>query len=260
MAIISYLSTIGYLLQTDFKIFKRTISDKLIDLFIWIITMVLVTAYLMPAFGLEKSYSGFMIASLIGSAGLFEFYASVTNLVSDFEGNNITSFYITLPIPSWLIFIKNIIFYACNTAIISILVLPICKIISWHYLDLSQFNLLKFLLIFLLTNIFYATFTLWTASKVMGIEKIGSVWMRFVYPLWFLGGFQYSLKVLYDFSPALGYASLINPMIYVMEGIRAAVLGQEGSLNFWICAGMLLLFTILTGWRGIARLKKRLDF
>lgn len=256
----AYTSLLWKLLRTDLEIFKQTIGDKLIDLFIWIVTMVLVTAYLMPSFGLTTAYTGFLIASLVVSAGLFELYASVTNLISDFDGNNITSFYLTLPMPSWLVFVEKMVYFTINTAAMGILVLPISKLLVWHTFDLSQLNLFKFILIFMLANIFYGSFTIWVTSRVPGIEQIGSVWMRFVYPLWFLGGFQYSWQVLYDKSPALAYASLINPMMYVMEGARAAILGQEGSLNFWLCTGMLTIFTVIFTWHGLKQLKKRLDY
>jgi ABC-type polysaccharide/polyol phosphate export permease len=258
--IVTFLPLMWKLLQSDLEIFTQTIGDKLIDLFIWIVTMVLVTNYLMPSFGLTTDYTGFMVASLVVSAGLFEVYGSVTTLISDFEGHDITSYYCTLPMPSYLVFIEKIAYYTINTCAMGILVLPISKLLAWNTLDLSQLHIGKFLLIFMLSNIFYASFTLWTTSRVKGMEQIGSVWMRFVYPLWFLGGFQYSWLVLYKFSPTLAYISLINPMVYVMEAARAAVLGQEGSLPYWACLGMLALFTVLCTWHGLTRLKKRLDY
>jgi len=260
MTIAHYATTLWYLLETDFKIFKRTITDKFIDLFIWILTMIWVTAYLLTAFGLDPAYSSFRIASLAASAGLFEVFPSASNMVADFEGDNITSYYLTLPVPSWLIFLRTIIFYSLNTMALGLFVVPISKLALWYRFDLSHFSLGKYALIFVLTNIFYAAFTLWIASRVMSMEKIGSVWMRFVYPIWFLGGFDYSLNVLREFSPALAHLSYINPMIYVMEGTRNAILGSQGSLNFWLCVMMITLFTVVFSWHGIARLKRRLDF
>jgi ABC-type multidrug transport system permease subunit len=214
----------------------------------------------MPAFGLTTAYAGFLIASLTVSAGLFEVWSSVTNLVSDFDGDNITSYYLTLPMPSWLVFVEKMAYYTINTAIMGILVLPISKLLAWNLFDLSKFDLFKFFLLFMLANVFYAAFTLWITSKVANLTKIGTVWMRFVYPLWFLGGFQFSWEVLHTTSPILAYVSLANPLLYVMEGARASILGQEGSLNFWLCAGMLAFFTCLCSWQGISQLKKRLDF
>ena len=255
-----YLPLMGKLLQTDLELFKRTILDKLIDLSIWIVTMVAVTAYLMPSFGLSQGYTGFLIASLVASAGLFELYTSATNLVSDFYGDNITSYYVTLPMPSWLTFVEKIIYYTINCSVIGIVVLPLSKLLAWNSFSFAECSFPKFFLIFVLSNLFYGAFTIWIASKIPGLEMIGSVWMRFVYPLWFLGGFQYSWNVLYEYNPPLAYISLLNPITYAMEGHRAAILGQPGSLNFWVCVLMLLVFTLLFGWHGMKLLKKKLDY
>ena len=56
------------------------------------------------------------------------------------------------------------------------------------------------------------------------------------------------------------YIALLNPLLYPMEGIRAAFFGQGGFISFWFCISMLSFFTILFGFIGIKRLKKRLDF
>ena len=260
MTLTSYLPTIYYLLKTEFKIFKQTILDKLFDLCIWIFAMIPIIIYLFPAFGMQVSYGSFMIVSTAASAGLFEQWGSTTKLVSDFEGNNVTSFYLTLPIPSWMVFISYIIFFAFNTAILTIGIIPLCKLAFWNYLDLSNFSIIKYALMFISTNLFYAAFTIWLASIVPNLERIGSVWMRFIYPLWMFGAFQYSYKVLYDLNPTLAHISLINPFTYVMEGTRAAVLGQAGSLNIWACITMIILFSGLFTLHAITRLKKRLDF
>jgi ABC-2 type transport system permease protein len=214
----------------------------------------------MPSFGLSKDYGNFMLASLVASAGLFEAFPSIVNLISDFEGNNITSFYLTLPIPSWLVFVKHMIFYAFNLASMALWVLPLGKLLLFNRFSFAHFNFIQFCIIFILICFFYATFTIWTASKLMRMEKIQNLWMRFIFPLWFLGCYQYSFKVLHNVSPVLAYASFLNPMTYIMEGTRAAVLGQEQYLNFWFCAGALIFFIVLCGWRGIANMKKRLDF
>lgn len=256
----SYFNTVYYLLLTEYRIFKQTIFDKLIDVAIWVFTMAPITIYLFPAFGMQISYGAFMIVGLAASAGLAEQWTSTTNLISDLEGDNVTAFYLILPIPSWLSFVARIIFYAFNTAVLSIGIIPLCKLAFWNYFDLSQINLWAYAVIFFLTNIFYASMTIWLASMVPNLERIGSVWMRFLYPLWTLGAFQYSYRVLYDLSPTLAYLSFLNPFLYVMEGTRAAILGQEGSLNIWFCAIMIVFFSIICAAYGIARLKKRLDY
>ncbi|MFI5333017.1 MAG: ABC transporter permease [Candidatus Babeliales bacterium] len=248
------------LLWTDLHILKGTVLDQTINLMIWISTMTLVNSYLMPSFGLSAGYSVFILAGLCASAGLFGVFPNVVAMISDFEGDQIINYYLTLPIPSWMIFLRLIFYYSLNFGMLSILVLPIGQLLIWNQFNILNVALGKFFLIFVLSNLFYGAFTLWVASRVKNMTKIGNVWMRFVYPVWFLGGFQFSWAVLASKWPYLAWLSFINPMTYIMEGMRAAVLGQQDFLNFWLCIGMLSIFIVLCSWRGIVLLKKRLDF
>jgi len=229
-------------------------------MFIYICTTVLIFAYVMPEFGLQESYGAFMLASMCSTTGLFQSFGYLAELVADIEGDRVISYCFTLPIPSWLVFIRLIIYYTISFMLLSILVLPVGKVMLWNSFSLAGVNYGKYVLIFLLTNIFYAVLALWTASFVRSLLRLDSVWMRIIYPLWFLGCFQFSWASLWQVSPALAYINLINPITYIAEGTRAAVLGQAGSLNFWYCVLALVLFIGLGGWHAIRRLKKRLDF
>lgn len=256
----SYMFIFKELLRTDLHILKSTVLDQMINLLIWVSTMMLVNSYLMPSFGLSAGYSSFILAGLCASAGLFGVFPNVVTMISDFEGDQIINYYLTLPIPSWMIFLRLIFYYSINFGMLSLLVLPIGQLLIWHQFNILDVAFGKFILIFVLTHLFYGAFTLWIASRVKNMTKISNVWMRFVYPVWFLGGFQFSWAILAAKWPYLAWVSLCNPMTYVMEGMRAAVLGQQEFLNFWLCCLMLSIFIALCSWRGICLLKKRLDF
>jgi ABC-2 type transport system permease protein len=256
----SYLPVIKEMLRVDFAIFHKNVFDKIIDLAIWIVTVTFVSVYLMPAFGVTDSFGMFMIAGLVASAGLFEVFPSVMNLVSDFEGNQTIMFYTLLPIPTSLVFVRLLLYYTLSSLFLTVCTVPMLKILFWNKIALSEVNVVQFITIMVLTSALYGALTLWTTSMVKSIQKVGSVWMRFIYPLWFLGGFQFSWMALYKAFSYVGIILLINPLMYVMEGTRAAFTGQEGYLPFWPCAGMLLLFIVGFSIHGIKRLKKRLDF
>ncbi len=256
----SYKHTFKELIKTDLLVLRPQILGKIIDLFIWIITIVLVNAYIMPFFGVSAEYGVFMLASSAASAGLFEIWPSVTVFISDLEGEKSINYYLTLPIPSWMVLVRSILNCAMNAAIMGLLVIPIGKLFVWSLLDMSTISWFKYFIIFVLSCVFYGSFSLWTMSFVKNMLSVGSVWMRFIYPLWFLGCFQFSWQSLYQMSPVLAYLNLLNPMTYVSEGFRASILGQQNSLNFWLCASMLIVFTVAMGAQAILRLKKRLDF
>ncbi len=257
---VSYMRTMYYLVYTQYLIFLQTIKDKLIDLAIWIIAMGAITIYLLPSFGIALTYGAFTIVSMSASAGLFEQNSSTISLVGDFEGDNITSFYLTLPIRSWMVFLSYGIFYTFNCIILTSVVLPLGKIFFWNHLHFTHFSFLAYITMLFAVSAFYASFTLCMVALVPNLNHAGSVWMRFIFPLWTFGAFQYSYQVLYDVSPFLARLSWANPMTFVMEGTRAAVLGQADYLNVWVCVGMILMYTVLFAAFGILRIKRRLDY
>ena len=260
MLLFRYAPLLKSLLYTDYVIFKQMIVDKAIDLLIWVSTIAFVTGYLMPSFGVEITFGSFMVAGVCASSGLFEVFPSVMHQVSDFEGDRIISYYTTLPMPTSLVFVRMFLYYALSAMVLGSFILPVSKLILWNRFDLSNLHVPKFILAFVMVNFLYGALTVWTISRVKSAAKIGSVWMRFIYPMWYLGGFQFTWYVMHRFFPAFAYVNLLNPMSYVMEVIRGSILGAEGYINYWLCLMMLLFFIVFFMWHGIRRLKKQLDF
>ena len=71
---------------------------------------------------------------------------------------------------------------------------------------------------------------------------------------------MFSWQSLYMTSPVFAYIDLLNPVVYISEAYRSALIGPAGYLNFWFCVVMISLFGIVVGCVGIRRLKKRCDF
>ncbi len=252
--------TFKELLCTDLAILRKMIADKVINLLIWVVANCLIFGYLMPAFGLTSTYSGFILAGLSASAGMFEVFPGASALINDFEGDQVYSYYLTLPMPSWLVWLRSILYYAIGASFMAIFVLPVGKLVLWNQVNLQHFNIVKFIIVFLLSNLFFGAFTLWITSCLKNMLKMQNVWMRFVFPVWFLGCYQFSWYVLYNKWPLLAYINLLNPITYIMEGIRGSILGQEGYIPWIYCCIALVLFIGLCSWRSIKSLKKRLDF
>lgn len=258
---ISYFNVCKNLITIDLIIFKQMFMDKFIDLSIWVVLTTIVTAYIMPYFGLAGDFGVFQLGSLIAAAGLFEMGNSNTvELVSDFEGDRMIDFNLTLPIPSWLALVSKAGYYFIIYTILALLMLPIGKLCLWNQFNLASIHYPKLILAIFALSLFYACFALWISSKVPNMNKMGQVWMRFIFPMWFLGGFQFSWMASYKTIPSFAMINLINPMIYITEAARVALLGQEGFINFWLCLLAIVCFAGLSFYFGITSLKKRLDF
>lgn len=255
-----YFNVFKNLIHADLLEFKDVVVGKIIDMGIWIGLTLLVMQYIMPYFGLAADFGAIQLGGAIASAGLFELNGSVINFVSDMEGNKIINYHLTLPMPSWLVFVSKTAYYIIIYIALSVCMLPFAKLVLWTQWDLSTISYYKLALAIFSACTFYATFTLWCSAIIKDMQSLNQVWARYIFPMWFMGGFQFSWFSLLKALPIVAYISLINPMIYITEAMRVALLGQENYINFWICIIVINAFSLACALIGIYNLRKRLDY
>lgn len=248
------------MLRADIAQFKALFIGRLIDRLSWVATLTIVMAYFMPAFGLTKAFGPFLLAGFVPSIGILETYSSAAAIVADLEGNRVLSFYLTLPVPPWLVFVRMVLFYALQYAALSFLVIPFGSCLLPNPVQWAAVSWWRLGIIFLLINLFCGVLVVWMASIITSMRVLGKMWSRLIHPAWFVGGFQFSWFVVYDIWPRAAYLFLLNPVVYTMEGMRAAFLGQEGFLPFWLCCVVLLVVSIVLTICAIKNFRKRLDF
>lgn len=254
-----YLKVVGQLLRRDLRVFKEDFWGKLIDTAILLFTTVTIFTYFLPSYGLASDYGPFILIGVIAGFGFFEVIGKVSMMIADLEGDRTILYTLSLPIPSWLVFVYIAVSWALVASIISLLMFPLGKLVLFTQFDLGKISWGKLPLIFLAGNLFFGFFALWLVSVLKKMNSISHLFVRVVNPMYSFGGWLYSWQSVYKISPAIGYAHLINPLLLVMEGMRAATLGQEGYLPFWGSFFGLCGFTALFGWDAIRRLQKRLD-
>lgn len=257
----NYANIFWQLLKSDLIIYKQTIVSRFIDATIMMSIVTIIFSFVYPAaFGMSKAFGAFILIGILVNVAIFEVWTFAAKFIADINGNNTTSYYLTLPIPSWLIFIKSALAHSCKTAIMSIILLPLGKILLWNKLHFTNVCWYKFILIFLSIHLFYNIFALSIISIPKNMDDLGTIWNRILFPLWFFGAAEFPWYTVYKLSKPFAYVALANPFLYTMEGIRAAFFGQEGYISFWVCLGAIWLNIIFFAWLGIMRLKKKLDF
>jgi ABC-2 type transport system permease protein len=257
--IIAYAKTFMHLLHADLTGYKQLYVHKLINALIWAGIVILVTAYMFPMFGMNQNIAMFAVATVSGVTGIMELFPNVAAMTHDLHSNRVLSYEVTLPLPTWMVLVKVQLFYACTSALVGLWTLPFGLALIPTKIDMSHFAFGKFLLMFVASSLFFGSFSFFLTTFVKNMRYVSTIWSRVVFPLWFLGGFQFSWHMLKTLNPTLAYISLANPFVYVMEGMRAAILGQDGSLPFWYCLAATLLLTTIIGYIGTIRFAKKLD-
>jgi len=239
---------------------RKTLFDKFVNFYIWASCTLLVSGYLMQAFGMNKDFGPFQLGGILATAGLFELYSNAVTIVSDIEGDRTITYYLTLPAPTLTVLASFIAYYALIGITMGILLLPLAKAILGAQFVLANVSWVALILFMMLIHLLCATATLMFSALIPSMDKFDILWTRFIFPLWFLGGFQFSWASVHAKAPWLSYAMLANPITYFTEGVRAALLGQAGNLPLWLCSMVLLMLWIFISFGAYKTLKKRLDF
>jgi len=248
------------LIKTHFSIARRQLFDKSINLYIWAFCSLIVMGYIMQGYGLSSDYGCFQLATVVGTIGLFEIYGNAFRIIADIEGDCHVNYLLTLPLSPTIVWWSLICSYSLIGIILSILMLPFGKLLLWNSFNVATIAWVKFAVLLILSNIFFGVFTLAVTAHVGALSKMENVWCRFIFPLWFMGGFQFSWELVYKLSQPLAYILLCNPILYVMEGMRGALLGQTDCLPWEFCCVAIIGFT-LVGWMyGKYKMKRLLDF
>lgn len=255
----SSVHTAGWLLWVDLYLFLKNWKDNILDAFFWPVVIILSNGYVMPAMGLPSDYGAFNVASMLIIMASFTAWSAANIFAADFEGARSIGYELTLPLPYWMIYLKIIAQFAVKAAFFNLITIVIGKAILWNTFSFAYFSMSKFLVLYILANLFFGAFALWAACLAGNVKRFMHLELRIAGPLFFICGYSFPFKILYQISPLMGKLMLLTPWIYAYEGLRVAMFGQEGYLPFWICIGMLKVFTLIFTAHGLMLFKKRLD-
>lgn len=253
------LQCFGQLVRKELTLFVHAYPGKFVDNLIIVMTFVVVFGFFMPQFGLQSGYSAFITMGMIASTGFWDIIQRVSDLIGDITGDRKISYLLTLPLPASMVFSSIAVGWALCSALLSISFLPVAKLVLGSAWPLRDINFLGLVLMFPTINLFFGFFALWLSALIKSSQGISMIWIRVVTPLYTFGGFWYPWKTMYDISPILGIVNLANPLVHVMDGIRAVTLGQQGFLSWPVSLLVLWAFTAFCGWDATRRLKRTLD-
>jgi ABC-2 type transport system permease protein len=89
-----------------------------------------------------------------------------------------------------------------------------------------------------------------TIGTTVEPRQIGLIFSVVVVPITFLGCVYYPWALLRHI-PWLQYAVLLNPIVYMSEGLRAALTPALPHMPAWLILGALVLSVLILGWAGI---------
>ena len=246
-------------MKTEIYLYSKDFFSDLIDTTIWFTSIILVVSYVYPALGMTKSFGPFYAIGMFATLSFFEIFSTISNYLSDLEGQRTITYHLTLPLPASLVLIKMALIHAFRKAVSGIIILPLCKIALLDRISLLDIQPIKFLLIYISSHIFMGMFAMFMASFVPKMSKVRQVFIRTLLPLWMFSGVEYPLNIIQSVAPSVAKINLLNPLLYVYEGLRTTALNPSEYLSFSTCFLAIWGFIVAFAVIGIWKHKKRLD-
>lgn len=253
------MKTFWWLVWRDIRILFTNIISTIFDSLILPISFILINGYVMPALGTPESYGSFMVLGWFIIMSLNTQSTAAGDLVTDMSTNKAIYYELTLPLPYWLTYVKYGIVYAVKSMIANMGVIPLGILLLFKRFNLAGLCVYKALLFFVVMNIFLASISLISAVSSKTSDSYWRFWLRWGWQLLNWGGLCASWFTMHKIFPRLALIDLLNPFVYIFDGMRSAILGQSGYLNFWLCLGVTLLVSLAFGYIGVRIFKKRMD-
>jgi len=247
------------LLMRDLFVLRRTLSQFIPRTVLQPLLLVFVFAYVFPKIGQgiggdSSEFSTMLIAGVLGSVILFQGIQAVAlPLVQEFGVTREIEDRVLAPLPVEMVAFEKVVSGALQCLLAALIVFPIAMFVPATPVDIS-FNwpvLLTFVPLACLSasslGLFFGT--------VFDPRSVPLLFGVIVVPLTFLGCIYFPWQSL-EAIPWLKVVVLVNPLVYISEGFRAA-LTPVPHMSLWIVYPVMIGFTALFLWRGIVGFTRR---
>jgi ABC-2 type transport system permease protein len=266
---VAVLRTFWALLARDARVTRRNLPTLAVRSIAQPLAFVFVFAYVIPMISGGNGVGGSaglggvgfttvllpgMLATTLTVQGLM---AVMMPLMTDFSYNREIDDRALAPLPVWAIGVQKIISAALQSLVAAAVVFPVVMFVhapgQSPTIRIHDWPL--FLLVILLCSIL-ATSTGLLFGTVIPITKAQGMVTVFITPLTMLGCIYYPWSALHTVK-WLQYATLVNPVVYMSESLRAVLTPQVGHMPTWAYMLALVGFIAVIGGFALRSFTKR---
>lgn len=249
-------------LKRDFYTFRHRITKYLINYALLYPAMYsFMFCYLMPNImygpGHESQGTILFIGHVLISIFVLGFSLAIS-LLFDLENQRFINYQITLLNPR-LVLLERVVFASLFAFIICIPFYPMAKLFMGDAFVTTNTSWLSMYLMLYLSGLCCAAYGNLVSCYIKSSRQLRPFWVRVNFPLMTFGGVFIPWFVVKQFSPLFAYVLLLNPLLYISEGLRSTITGQPEFFNPLLCACMLLIYTTLFMLASWHYFKKRTD-
>jgi len=257
---IQNISIFYALMMRDLKVLKQRLHNLIIDGLILVCVTVLIFGYLLPILGMPTTliapiFLGNSLSFFLASLG----YAFATRMVYDLKFDRFIEYFLTLPLPKRWLFAYFITSFIIETCIVTLPLVTLGIIMLGDNFGPMHGNFLTFLTVYVLFLLFWALFFL-GSSFIFNYQWFkNNMWARRLMPLFIFSPAFFTFKTVSAILPLMTYIMYLNPLTYLIEGLRSSLLGGTDYLPVTICFIGIIVAILLMAIRLYYGFHKQLD-
>ena len=261
---IFFKAFLGLLLR-DLRVLTREFIPFLLRVGMQPLLFLFVFTFILPhmaggnplASGGGPSFGTIILPGLMAVAIMFSGIAAVAlPLSSEFGITREIDDRVMCPLPLWAVALEKVCFSAMQSIVAALLVIPMAYYIPAVPVRADVHSWLLLALVLVLASLLAGSLGLVIGSTVSP-KQIGLVFSIIVVPITFLGCVYYTWAGLLKNVTWLAVAVLFNPIVYMSEGLRAAVTPGVAHMPWWAILIALVFFTSALGRLGLRGFLKR---
>jgi ABC-2 type transport system permease protein len=248
----------------DLRVLSREIMPFLLRVGMQPLLFLFVFTFVMPrmsggspmAAGAGPAFGTVLLPGLMAVAIMFSGIAGVAlPLSTEFGITREIDDRVMCPIPVWAVAFEKICFSALQSMVGALLVIPLAILVPAKPVYPDIHNWFLFALVLVLSSLLAGALGLAIGASVSP-KNIGLVFSIIVVPITFLGCVYYQWSGLRSIA-WLQYAVLLNPIVYISEGLRASVTPNVEHMPVYAILLALIFFLALLGRFGLRGFLRR---
>jgi ABC-2 type transport system permease protein len=261
----------GAMLLRDLVVLRKRLREFIPRTLIQPLLLCFVFLYVFPTIGTgvgggqgsagESAFATILVAGVVGLSIMFQGIQAVAlPMVQEFGYTREIEDRVLAPLPVSLVALEKVAFGALQGLLAAVLVFPIAAVV--HASEIHIHLQVHWLVLLTLTPLACVTCSALglTFGTIFDPRSVPLLFGIIILPLTFLGGTYYAWTTLAPVTVAgvhwLQLVVLLNPLIYMNEGFRAA-LTSSPHMTLWAVYPALLGFCALFLWLGIRNFKRR---
>ena len=247
----------GALVRRDLHVVSRELPFFLLRTTLQPIMFTIVFGYLLPKMGfVQRGYTGALLPGVLGVSLAFASVQAVAlPMVADFGWTKEIEDRLLAPVPTWVIAVEKILAGTVQGMIAALFVLPVARLIMGPIAGLSFSHFAIVVGMTLLGAFAFSAFGLFLGTAIRG-EQIGLMFGLIVAPMIFFGCAYYPWKALAA-APVVQVLVLVNPLVYVSEGMRAVLTPALPHMGLPVVAAALVVISAIFVGLGLRTFEKR---